>query len=80
MAGPASDDHDYTRGEMEISEQELTFDLVMGITKWGCLAIAAIVLFFTMWLYPRGNFMGAAVATFVLVAVGVFFLRKKPSH
>lgn len=79
MAGPASKDTDYTRGEMQISEQESTFDLVMGITKWGSLFIAAIVLFFTMWLYPRGNFMGAAASTFVLVAAAIFLLRKKPT-
>ena len=80
MAGPASDNHDYTRGEMDVSEQASTFDLVMSIAKWGSLLIAAIVLFFTMWLYPRGNFMSAGFATFVLVAAGIFFLRKKPSH
>lgn len=83
MAGPASHDHDqdYHRGEMEIAEQASTFHLVMGITKWGSLAVAAIVLFFTMWLYPRGNFFGAGFATFVLLAAGIYFLRdKKPSH
>ena len=80
MAGPASEDHDYTRGEMEISEQASTYELVMGMAKWGSLLLAAIILFFTMWLYPRGNFMGAAVATFALIAIGIFLLRKKPSH
>jgi len=80
MAGPASKDTDYTHGEMQISEQASTFELVMGIAKWGSLLTAAVVLFFTMWLYPRGNFMGAAVATFVLVAAGIFLLRKKPAH
>lgn len=80
MAGPASHDEDYHRGEMDIAEQRSTFDLVMGITKWGSLFVAAVVLFFTLWLYPRGSFMAAAIATFVLVAAGVFFLRGKPAH
>ena len=80
MAGPASHDEDYHRGEMDIAEQRSTFDLVMGITKWGSLFVAAVVLFFTLWLYPRGSFMAAAIATFVLVAAGVFFLRKKTAH
>ena len=79
MAGPASHDEDYHRGEMDIAEQRSTFDLVMGITKWGSLFVAAVVLFFTMWLYPRGGFMPAAIATFVLVAAGIFLLRKKPA-
>ncbi len=80
MAGPASHDEDYHRGEMDISEQASTFDLVMALSKWGALAIAVLVLFFTMWLYPRGSFMGAAVAAVVLLVAGIFFLRSKPAH
>lgn len=79
MAGPASHDHDqdYHRGEMEISEQVSTFHLVMGMTKWGSLAIAVGVLFFTMWFYPRGSFIAAAIASFVLLVVGILALRDK---
>lgn len=80
MAGPASHDTDYQRGEMDISEQTSTFDVVMAMTKWGSLLIAVGVLFFTMWLYPRGSFMGAAIASFVLLAAGIVLLRKKPAH
>lgn len=80
MAGPASDDQDYIRGEMQIAEQISTYEMVISLAKWGALILAAIVLFFTMWLYPRGNFMGAAVSTIALLAVGVFLLRKTPAH
>ena len=80
MAGPASEDSDYIRGEMQVAEQISTYEMFVSLAKWGSLLIAAIVLFFTMWLYPRGNFMGAGVATFVLLAAGIFLLRKKPSH
>jgi hypothetical protein len=79
MAGPASKDSDYTRGDMEVAEQEKTYLGFLSLAKWCSLGLAVIVLFFTMWLYPRGNFMGAAVATFVLLAVGIFFLRKPQS-
>lgn len=80
MAGPASEDSDYIRGEMQVAEQISTYEMFVSLAKWGSLLIAAIVLFFTMWLYPRGNFWAAAISTFVLVAAGIFFLRKKPSH
>ena len=76
MAGPASKDSDYVHGEMDVAEHEKTYLGFMSLAKWGSLVLAAIVLFFTMWLYPRGNFMGAAVCTFALVAVGIFLLRK----
>ncbi|MDO1559390.1 aa3-type cytochrome c oxidase subunit IV [Brevundimonas sp. 2R-24] len=79
MADPHAHDADYHRGEMEIAEQESTWDLFMAFSKWGSLLIAATVLFFTMWLFPRGDFMAALVATVVLVAGGIFFLRKKPA-
>ena len=45
MAGHGSD---YQRGHMDIAEQAATFNLVMGMTKWGSLAIAAGVLFFVL--------------------------------
>ena len=75
MAGPASD---YHRGDMDIHEQVSTFNLVMGITKWGSLSIAAALLLLTMWFCTDAGFLGALVATVVLVAAGVFFLRSKP--
>ena len=79
MAGPASNDSDYHRGEMNVEEQEKTYLGFLGMSKWLALALAAVVLFFTMWLYPRGNFFGAGFATLVLLVVGIYFLRK-PQH
>ncbi|HEY8614931.1 aa3-type cytochrome c oxidase subunit IV [Phenylobacterium sp.] len=70
--------HDYHRGEMDIAEQSATYNLVMGITKWGSLAIAALVLWLTLWFCTEAGFLGATVAAVVLVALGVFFLRDKP--
>ncbi|MGH6909306.1 MAG: aa3-type cytochrome c oxidase subunit IV, partial [Phenylobacterium sp.] len=46
MAGPASD---YHRGEMDIHEQVSTFNLVMGMTKWGSLILASFLLFIVIW-------------------------------
>ena len=79
MAGPASHDHDqdYHRGEMEISEQVSTFHMVMGMTKWGSLIIAVGIVFFVMWFYPRGGFLPAAIAAFVLLVAGILALRDK---
>lgn len=76
MAGPASKDSDYVHGDMEVADHVKTYLGFISLAKWGSLIVAAVVLFFTMWLYPRGNFMAAAVSTFVLLAVGVYFLRK----
>ena len=64
---------------MNVEEQEKTYLGFLGMSKWLALALAAVVLFFTMWLYPRGNFFGAGFATLVLLVVGIYFLRK-PQH
>lgn len=77
MAEQASD---YHRGEMDIHEQVATYDLVMGLTKWGSLAIAALVLFLTLWFCTGAGFLGALVSTAVLIAVGVLVLRGRSSH
>ena len=69
---------DYHRGEMDIAEQTSTFHLVMGMTKWGSLAIAAGVLFFTRLFCTHTGFMGSAAWTLVLIVGGVLMLRSKP--
>ena len=82
MADPHhADAHDdYVRGSQEISEQESTFDLFMGLAKWGSLLIGVSVLFLVMWFQPGGSFIAGAISGVVLLAVGIFALRKKKSH
>jgi hypothetical protein len=74
MAGPASD---YHRGEMDISEQRSTYQLVMAMTKWGSLYLAAAVLALTMWFCTDAGFLAGLVAAIVLVVLGTLVLRDK---
>ena len=74
MAGPASD---YHRGDMDIQEQTSTFHLVMGLTKWGSLFLAAWLLFLVMWFCTGTGFLGALATGLVVGAVGFFVLRSK---
>ena len=76
MAGPSSD---YQRGAMDISEQAATFQLVMGMTKWGSLAVAAGVLFLVLWFCTSAGFMGALAGAVVLSVLGILFLRESPA-
>jgi hypothetical protein len=80
MAGAPSD---YHRGEMDISEQVSTFHLVMGMTKWGSLALASLLSLFVLWFCTPAGFMGAALTAVVVLVLGVVLLKggkEAPAH
>jgi hypothetical protein len=69
---------DYHRGEMDIQEQSATFDLFMGMTKWGSLSIVSLLTFIVLLFCTEAGFLGAAAATVVVTVIGVVSLREKP--
>ena len=71
--------HDYTQGDMDITEQLATFSLVGKMIKWGSLAVAVLVLMLVLWFCVQAGFLAGAAAGVILAAVGVFFLRSKPA-
>ena len=75
MAGPASD---YHRGEMDIQEQVSTFNLVMGMTKWGSLILTAFLLFLVLWFCTPAGFVSGFVTGGIVLALGIVLLRSKP--
>ena len=85
MADPhhASDAHDdYVRGSQKIDEQASTFNLFVGLAKWGSLLTAATLVFLVLWFQPGGSFIGGAITAAVVLVAGFFFLKsgKKSSH
>ncbi|MFI4965890.1 MAG: aa3-type cytochrome c oxidase subunit IV [Caulobacterales bacterium] len=74
MAGQASE---YHRGEMDIHEQVSTFHLVVGLTKWISLHIAAMLVFLVLWFCTGAGFLGALITGIVILALGIFFLRSR---
>ena len=68
---------EYHRGEMDISEQTATYHAVMGLTKWGSLALAVALLMLTLWFCTPAGFLGGLIPGVVLAAAGIFFLREK---
>ena len=77
MAGKASE---YHRGEMDIHEQVSTFHLVMGITKWGSLVIAAGLLALVLWFCTGAGFLTGVIAGGVVLALGIVFLTRGGGH
>jgi hypothetical protein len=73
---------DYHRGEMDIHEQAATYDAFGKMTKWGSLAIAVLITFFTLLFCTPAGFIAAAGVAVVMSALGIVFLREKaaPAH
>jgi len=71
---------DYHRGEMEIQEQLATYDLFMGMTKWGSLTIVAVLLLFIVWFCTPGGFMAGLISAVVTAVIGFVLLRDKPEQ
>jgi hypothetical protein len=75
----AHDSHaDYTPGEMPIAEQAATFTGVVGMFKWGSLAVAASLVMLVLWFCTPAGFIPGVVVALIMVVLGVVFLRSKP--
>lgn len=72
MAGASSD---YQRGNMDIAEQTATFNLVMGLTKWGSLYISSTLFFFILLFCTHTGFAGSAISAVVMAVLGTLLLR-----
>ena len=72
MAGKASD---YHRGEQDIHEQVATFHLVMNITKWGSLILAALILMLVLWFCTGAGLLSGLVTAAVVLGLGIVLLR-----
>jgi len=77
MAGQASE---YHRGEMDIHEQVSTFHLVMNITKWGSLVLAALLLTLVLWFCTGAGFLAGAISGIVGMVLGILLLRGGGGH
>ena len=73
---------DYHRGEMDIHEQAATYEAFGKMTKWGSLAVAVLVTFFTLLFCTPAGLIASVITAVVMTALGVVFLREKaaPSH
>ncbi len=69
---------EYHRGEMDISEQVATYDVFMLMTKWGSLAVAALLVLLTVWFCTPAGFIPGFISAVVVTIVGVLVLREKP--
>ncbi len=71
-------DH-YVRGEMDISEHKSTYSLFGGLTKWGSLILAAVLVFLVVLTCVKdAGWIPAIISMVVVLVAGWFILREKP--
>ena len=76
----AHDSHaSYHPGDMNLTEQSATFQGVMGMFKWGSLAVAASLILLVLWFCTPAGFLPGFVVAAVVVILGVVFLRETKS-
>jgi hypothetical protein len=69
---------EYHRGEMDISEQAATYGIFMLLTKWGSLAIAALLVLLVLWFCTPACFLVGLGVSLAMTVIGIFILRDKP--
>jgi hypothetical protein len=80
MAEHASD---YHRGEMDVHAQASTYNGFVKFSKWGSLALAALLVALITWFCTPAGFLPGLVAFVVVLVAGIAILREKkdgPAH
>jgi hypothetical protein len=70
----------YHHGDMDVREHRSTYEFFMGLTKWGSLAVAALVLFLTLAFCTPTGVGGAIVIAIILLALGGWGLRNRQKN
>jgi hypothetical protein len=67
---------DYHRGDMDIQEQAATYHLFVMMSKWGSLALAALLVFLVLVFCTPTGFFGSLIVGVVISVAGWFVLRE----
>ena len=71
---------DYHHGDQDASEQVASYHRFNTLTKWASLHLAVLITTCTLWFCVGSGFLGGLIPGLILWAVGVYFLRSKPSQ
>ncbi|MFT4075312.1 MAG: aa3-type cytochrome c oxidase subunit IV [Asticcacaulis sp.] len=72
------DDSDYVHGQMDIHQQQSSYELFTHLTKWCSLFLAVILVFLVILTCTKLGWLTALISAIVVAAVGWFMLKTKP--
>lgn len=61
--------------EMDYSEHEKTYSLFLGLTKYGTLATAALLIAMAFGFFTSAGFISSTILFILICAVGGYLLR-----
>jgi len=72
------DDSEYVHGQMDVHQQQNSYELFASLTKWGSLLIAVLLVFLVILTCTKLGFLTALIVAVIAAAVGWFMLKTKP--
>ncbi|MGH6955267.1 MAG: aa3-type cytochrome c oxidase subunit IV [Caulobacteraceae bacterium] len=70
---------EYRQGDQNIADQIATFSLFGKMMKWGPLVLASLLITLVLWFCVDAGFFGGVIPGIVVLALGIYFLRSKPT-
>ena len=64
-----------TGAEMDYPEHEKTYEMFLGMTKYGTLACAVLLIGMAIGFFTAAGFITSTILTIILFALGVFILK-----
>ena len=61
--------------EMDYAEHDKTYNLFLGMTKYGIIANVALLVAMAFGFFTSAGFFSALILFFVICALGVFLLK-----
>jgi uncharacterized membrane protein len=72
------DDSEYVHGQMDVHQQQHSYELFAGLTKWISLLFAVSLVFLVILTSTKLGLITAIIVSVIVAAVGWFMLKKKP--
>ncbi len=72
------DDSEYVHGQMDVHQQQHSYDLFASLSKWVSLHLAVVLVFLVILTCTQMGWLTALIAAVVVAVLGWVMLKKKP--
>lgn len=69
-----------TGAAMDYPEHEKSYRVFLGLTKYGSLHVAALLIAMAFGFFTSAGFFSSLILFILISAIGIWLLRRAPSH